>query len=95
LPARRVRFHVVPKNDIRLALPRITNGSIVAFASVRSRLDYFHTGLLFFRSPRLSSVDELTLYQARKSAGKVIEEPLTDFLKRERMRGVAFAAPLE
>jgi hypothetical protein len=94
LPERRIRVHVVPKKDIRLALPRMSNGSIIAFASVRARLDFFHTGLLFFRSPRLRSLDDLTLYQARKSAGRVIEEPLTDFLKCERMRGVALATPL-
>jgi hypothetical protein len=95
LPERRVRFHVVPKNHIRLALPRLANGSIVAFASVRAKLDFFHTGLLFYRSPQLSSVEDLMLYQARLAAGKVIAQPLTDFLKQERMRGIAFAQPLD
>jgi hypothetical protein len=94
LPERRVRFHVVPKKDIRLALPRISDGSIVGFASVRAKLDFFHTGLLFYRNPEHRSVEELGLYQARLRAGKVITQPLTDFLKQERMRGIAFAEPL-
>lgn len=94
MPERHARFHVVPKKDIHIALHRISNGSIVAFASVRAKLDFFHTGLLFFSSPEVRSVEDLTLYQARKSAGKVIAQPLTDFLKQERMRGMAFATPL-
>jgi hypothetical protein len=93
LPARRVRFHVVPKRSIRLASLRISNGAIVAFASVRSRLDFYHVGLLFSRSEDGRPGDETLLYQAARSAGKVFAEPLKDFLGRNRMRGIAFAAP--
>ena len=93
LPARRVRFHVVPKKKIHLALPRLSNGSVVAFASVRSKLDFFHAGLAFSRSQHGRSREEIQLYHASKSAGKVIAEPLSDFLERNRMRGIAFAAP--
>jgi hypothetical protein len=95
LPERRVRFHVVPKKDIHKALTRLSDGSIVGFASVRAKLDFFHTGLLFYRRPQLRSVEELVLYGPRLRAGKVIAQPLTDFLKQERMRGIAFAEPLE
>jgi hypothetical protein len=93
LPERHVRFHVVPKKDIHLALRRISDGSIIGFASVRAKLDFFHTGLLFYRNPEHRSVEELMLYQARLRAGKVITQPLIDFLKEERMRGIAFAEP--
>jgi hypothetical protein len=86
LPTRRVRFHVVPKQKIRLALDRIHAGSIVAFASVRSKLDFFHTGLLFCG-------EEPTLIHASRSARKVISEPLARFSGRNRMRGMAFAEP--
>ncbi len=91
LPARHVRIHVVPKRDIQLALDRISNGSVVAFASVRSTLDFFHTGLLFSDSNPVRSIEELVLYSPPRSIGKVIAEPLSDFLKRNRMRGMAFA----
>lgn len=94
LPERRARFHVVPKREIRRALGRISDGTIVAFASVRSRLDFFHTGMLFFRAPDARSEEDLMLYQAARSVGKVFREPLSVFLKRNRMRGIAFAAPL-
>ena len=85
LPARRVRFHVVPKQKIHLARRRITDGSIVAFASTRAKLDFFHTGLIFMS-------DELMLYHASRKAKKLIAEPLERYLKRNRMRGIAFAS---
>jgi hypothetical protein len=85
LPARRARFHVVPKQKIHLARRRILDGSIVAFASTRSKLDFFHTGLIFIG-------DELMLYHASRKAKKVIAEPLEKYLKRNRMRGIAFAS---
>ena len=85
LPARRVRFHVVPKSKINLARRRIADGSVVAFASTRSGLDFFHTGLIFIEGG-------LMLYHASRKAGKVIAEPLEKYLKRNRMRGIAFAS---
>jgi len=91
LPPRRVRFHVVPKRGLRAAGSRISDGAIVAFASVRPGLDFFHTGILF-REPGGGS-GSLTLYQAKRSVGAVVAEPLSDFLSANRMRGVAFATP--
>lgn len=94
LPVLRTRFHVVPKRDIRLALGRIAHGSVVAFASTRSRLDFFHTGLIFLASLPARSVEDLILYSPPRSIGRVIAEPLGDFFKRNRMRGIAFAEVL-
>jgi len=87
LPPRRCRFHVVPKRKLHQARRRIENGSVIGFASVRSRLDFFHTGLLFIQD------DQLLLFHASRSAKKVVAEPLAGFLQRNRMRGIAFAAP--
>jgi hypothetical protein len=95
LSPRHVRFHVVPKRDISRALKRISDGTLVAFASVRAKLDFFHTGILFFEGSGDRSIESLMLYQARKSAGRVIVQPLSDFLKANRMRGIAFATPQE
>lgn len=94
LASRRVRFHIVPKRNLRSALPRISNGTIVGFASVRARLDFFHTGVLFYRAGGKRGVEDLVLYQAKRSAGRVVVEPLVDFLAANRMRGLAFATPL-
>lgn len=85
LSARRVRFHVVPKSKIHLARRRIRDGSIVAFASTRSKLDFFHTGLIFVE-------EEMLLCHASRKAKRVIAEPLAGYLKRNRMRGIAFAS---
>lgn len=94
LPERRTRFHVVPKAQLERARRRLTSGSIVAFASTRSGLDFFHTGLVFGDDPG-GRVAGLTLIHAARSAGRVVAEPLGDFLCRNRMRGLAFAAPVE
>jgi hypothetical protein len=93
LPARKIRLLVVPKTELERAWRRIGPASIVAFASTRARLDFFHTGLLF-GEPSAGRVAGLRLCHASRQAGRVIQETLGDFLKRNRMRGIAFAAPL-
>ena len=93
LPGRTVRLQVVPKNSLDRAGRRITDGSLIAFASLRRGLDFFHTGLVFWEQHATPSGRRLLLYHAPKSIGRVVMEPLEDFLARNRMRGVAFAAP--
>ncbi|MBN2497289.1 MAG: DUF1460 domain-containing protein [Deltaproteobacteria bacterium] len=95
LPAHRVRFHVVPKSALQLARPRISAGSVIAFASLRSKLDFFHTGLLRIDRADGRGAEGLTLVHASRSAGEVRAEPLDAFLKRNRMRGIAFASLLD
>ncbi len=87
LRSRRARLWVVPKRSLAHADARIVDGSVVAFASVRARLDYFHVGLLF------REAGELTLFHASQSHGRVVAVPLTEFLRTNRMRGLTFAAP--
>ncbi len=94
LPARKARFHVVPKAQLERARRRLTSGSIVAFASTRAGLDFFHTGLVFTDDPG-GAVAGMTLIHAARSARAVVAEPLGAFLARNRMRGLAFAAPVE
>jgi N-acetylmuramoyl-L-alanine amidase-like protein len=90
LPPRDTAFEVVPTRSLERAIPRIANGSVVAFASEREGLDYFHVGLLFFEKP-----GELLLVHAAKSIGSVGKEPLAAFLERNQMRGISFARPLD
>lgn len=90
LPARRVRFALVPKRYLARARSRLVDGSIVAFATLRRDLDFFHTGLVFYdRSPGLDAGP--MLWHASRSAGRVIAQPLFDYLARNRMRGIALA----
>ncbi len=93
LPARKVQFQIVPKSKLPLARRRISNGSIVAFGALRSGLDFFHTGLLFFPKLSVGPLEEMVLYHASRDAKKVVAEPIYDFLQRNRMRGIAFADP--
>jgi hypothetical protein len=92
LPARSARFWVVPKANLPRALARIDEGAVVAFASLRGRLDFFHVGLVF-GSPA-GRLSDLTLVHASRSGGGVVAVPFVDFLRGNRMRGVAFATPL-
>lgn len=87
---RRARFHVVPKMALKCALPRILDGTIVAFASTRAGLDFFHVGILAW-SQRKGQKSYLTMTHAPRSIGKVFQEPLDCFLGRNRTRGIAFA----
>ena len=93
LPVKQIRFHVVPKREFSKAWRRIEDGSVVGFASLRRGLDFFHTGVLFWQESAMPGTRELVMFHAAKSARKVTVEPLIDFLQRNRMRGVAFAAP--
>jgi hypothetical protein len=88
LPPRLTELDVVPKQSVEGAISRIANGSIVAFASERDGLDYFHVGLVFVG-------DQLMMAHAAKSAGSVVREPLRAFLDRNQMRGISFARPLD
>ena len=92
-PPRRVSLTVVPRRSLALAADRIGAGAIAAFATVRARLDFFHSGLLFPGTPARRPEDSLVLYHAARSRGGVVAEPLGEFLRRNRMRGIAFATP--
>ncbi len=81
----------MPKSKLALARRRISNGSIVAFGALRSGLDFFHTGLLFFPKLSVGPLEEMVLYHASRDAKKVVAEPIYDFLQRNRMREITFA----
>ncbi len=87
---REMELDVVPKQNLERAIPRIESGAVVAFASEREGLDYFHVGLSFVERP-----GELALIHAGKSNGSVAKEPLAAFLERNSMRGISFARPLD
>jgi hypothetical protein len=93
LPPRHTEIDVVPRRALLKAADRIASGSVVAFASTRAQLDYFHVGLLFWEPRTSPNRDLLVLYHAARSAGRVGAEPLMRFLKRNRIRGLTFAAP--
>lgn len=75
----------IPPAEVHLILhpwsPAIPDADFVGFASRRADLDVFHVGIL--RCDRLR--------HASHRAGRVIEEPLADFLARERGSGLLLA----
>jgi hypothetical protein len=90
LPARRTRLVLVPRRALAGYSPRMAPALVVAFASLRRGLDFFHVGLLFGDSPAQPAATR-TLIHAALSRGGVVAEPLGEFLGRNRTRGLALA----
>ena len=93
-PARRRRLDVVPRPKLLKVAGQIEQGTVVAFASTRAKIDYFHVGLLFWE-PQGSPRQKLMFYHASRSLGRVQREPLNQFLGRNRTRGLSLAIPTE
>ncbi len=93
-PARRRRLDVVPRAKLLSVAAQIKQGTVVAFASTRAKIDYFHVGLLFWE-PLGSSKQKLVFYHASRSLGRVQREPLNQFLGRNRTRGLSLAIPTD
>ena len=88
LPPRRVTFRCFPKRRFARIKHRMRTGDLIMFVSTKKRLDVFHTGILIQRD------DRVVMRHATRSAGKVIEQDLADFLKHHRMSGFILARPL-
>lgn len=88
LPSRRVTFRCFPKRRFATIKRRMRTGDLILFVSTRKHLDVFHTGILIKRN------DMVLLRHATRSVGKVIEQDLADFLKKNRMTGFILARPL-
>jgi hypothetical protein len=87
LAPRRARVKCVPKR----AMPRLErflqSGDLIFFASTRMNLDVFHAGIIV-RDGR-----SILMRHASRSAGRVVEQPLSEFLKANRMAGVIVVRP--
>ena len=87
LPPVSARFRCVPKQAIRLLMPRIKTGDLIFFASTRKHLDVFHCGVL------VRDGDRLRMRHASRSRKGVVEQDLDEFLKNNRMSGVIAVRP--
>lgn len=87
LPTRHVTFRVFPKKKINRIKNIIKTGDFVCFGSVKKHLDVFHTGILLQRD------DKILLRHASRTAKKVIDQDLRDFLKNNRMSGLVLLRP--
>jgi hypothetical protein len=88
LPARRSRFSCVPKH-LMMRSRQLRTGDLVFFASTRPHLDVFHCGIV------VNNTEGLFLRHASRSQGAVVEQPLSEFLKQNRMAGVLVLRPTE
>ena len=88
LRPRRASFSCVPKREIGKLERRLETGDVVFFASTRAHLDVFHCGILVRKEGRLR------MRHASRSQGSVVEQDLSDFLKRHRMAGVMAVRPV-
>ena len=88
LPPRRVTFRCFPKRRFARIKHRMQTGDLIMFVSTNTRLDVFHTGILIHRD------DRVLMRHATRSAGKVVEQDLREFLMKHRMSGFILARPL-
>jgi hypothetical protein len=88
LPTEHVTFRVFPKKRIKSIEKQIRTGDFVCFGSIKKHLDVFHTGILLRRD------DKILLRHASRTAKKVIDQDLQDFLKNNRMSGLVLLRPV-
>lgn len=88
LPPEEVTFRLFPKRCLSSVRSQIQTGDLIMFVSTRKDLDVFHMGIL------IREDDRILLRHATRSAGKVIEQDLIDFLKANPMSGFILARPL-
>jgi len=88
LQPRRVTFRCFPKRRFPGIKHRMRTGDLIMFVSTKKRLDVFHTGILIRRD------DRVLMRHATRSAGKVVEQDLREFLGNHRMSGFILARPL-
>ena len=89
LPAKKVSLYPVPKSKLRAYAPRLRNGDLLLFVSTKKALDVFHCGLLVL------SGGVLRLRHASRSAGRVVEQDLSAFLRGNAMAGLLASRPQE
>jgi hypothetical protein len=90
LGTRHFAMSVVPSAKLLANQSMLQAGDIIGFVSRRADLDFFHTGMIAFGKD-----DTLLLRHASESASRVLDERLTRFLARWRVRYVSLLRPLE
>ena len=88
LPAKTATFRVFPRRSLACVRRLAETGDVALFASTRRSLDVFHMGFVVRRG------GGVWLRHASRAAGRVIEQPLDEFLKAQRMSGIILLRPL-
>jgi hypothetical protein len=88
---RQASVRCFPKRRFTNVTDQARDGDLIFFVSTKKHLDVFHTGILF----RDESDGRILLNHASRSRGGVVEQPLVDFLKENRMAGYILIRPVE
>jgi Protein of unknown function (DUF1460) len=75
IPAKKIRFNYFAKQEFGKISQGIENGDLICFVSTRKDLDVYHVGIIF----RLG--EKLLIRHARQQRGKVVEQPLAEFIR--------------
>jgi hypothetical protein len=78
----------IPSAEILAKQAMLERGDIIGFVSRRSWLDYFHTGFVMF-----DGGGTLMLRNASQSRGRVVDQPMQQFLKINGVRYVTIVRP--
>lgn len=82
-------FRFFPQIRLNSIKETLQDGDLIYFVSARQGLDTYHVGLLFWAD------GQLIMRHAARSKGQVVEQPLAEFIKANRMSGFIVARPLE
>ena len=88
LPLMEANLSFIAKKSFKQVSRHIETGDMIFFVSTKKNLDFFHTGLLVVKDGRVM------LRHATRSEGKVIEQPVEDFLNSHKMSGFILLRPL-
>ncbi|SRR5579875_192429 len=87
LAAQRIKLECVPKAAAARLDPHLQCGDLIFFVSTRRNLDIFHCGIIARDEKRV------LMRHASRSAGYVVEQELSEFIRANRMSGVMVARP--
>jgi cell wall-associated NlpC family hydrolase len=87
LAARRAVVECVSKAAVRRLEPHLQTGDLIFFVSTRKNLDVFHAGII------VRDGENILMRHASRSQDAVVEQPLNEFIKANRMAGVVVMRP--
>jgi cell wall-associated NlpC family hydrolase len=87
LAPQRTHLECVPKAAAARLDAHLQSGDLMFFVSTRSNLDMFHCGIVVRDGKRV------LMRHASRSAGSVVEQELSEFIRANRMTGLIVARP--
>jgi hypothetical protein len=90
LGKQKISMTVVPRASLLAHKDRLATGDLIGFVSRRLWLDYFHTGFVVF-----GGKGEFLLRHASESHRRVLDQPMEQFLRVNRVQNVTLLRPLE